>query len=137
LAGVVGLGSGLDLATLADNIKSFAFDESEWNERWQRLNEKSGWSFEKSVEKMVALSAFSGKFASVATSTTEVIVDEMSLPTHLKTIRPMDEEDESGRSKSNVPQMFYHNGLLFRVAPSDDPSQHIASGWFAAKNGSP
>lgn len=132
LTGIVGLGTGLDLATIANSIKSYEFDESEWNERWQRLSEKPAWSFEKAVEKAVAMSAFVGKFNSLSRTIVETLVDEMALPFHLKSIKPMEGDyadpgpDGATSLKPGSPVVYYSNGLLFRVIPADDESQHIS-----------
>ncbi len=40
------------MGSIAASVKGVDFDEGEWNERWQRLIEKSAWSFEKALEKV-------------------------------------------------------------------------------------
>ncbi len=51
---------------VAANVWGVEFDDSEWNERWQRLVEKSGWSFERSVERGIAMASLMGRLSRAA-----------------------------------------------------------------------
>jgi hypothetical protein len=119
-----GVGPAVDMAVVASNVWSVLFEESEWNERWQRLVEKSGWSFERSVERGVAMASLMGRMARSARDTVETVVHELGLPNHAKSVQQL---NPSAADSTAVPRkpVFYHDGLFVQLAV-DQPSNMYA-----------
>jgi hypothetical protein len=132
---VAGNGFAVDMAAIAANVRDVVFDESEWNERWQRLLEKSAWSFERSLERGVALAAMEGKLARAAMEIVETIIDEMSLPVAFKSVKPFDDaddddghgEEKAAPSASKSKPLYFHKGLVVQVFvdPTDADSSCV------------
>ncbi len=112
---IAGAGFAVDMQTVASNVWAVPFDDSEWNERWQRLVEKSGWSFERSVERGVAMASLLGRMGRAACDIVETIVCEMSVPVDRKTVKPLVSGDDgsSGKQRSMV---YFYDGLFVQLA---------------------
>lgn len=95
---------------IAREVLHHEFDEEEWNERYQRLLEWPERTFAGAVERGIAVSAFMGKFESVAMEAVRLIVDEQAIPTRLKSLPPVSMEGGGDE------QVYFFKGLLLRVA---------------------
>lgn len=108
MGAVSGQGVAVDLASTVSSILTAEIGEEEWNERFQRLQEKPEWRYAAAATKAVGTAAFLGRFASVASEGARLIVEEIGLPMQDRSLQPMSED--------GTEPVWFYKGILLRVA---------------------
>jgi hypothetical protein len=81
-----------------------------WNEMYQSIIEKNDATFDAAVSKAQALNQLIFDFVSTSIRIASIIIQEYTLPAHLKTIQPLDRNDRAPEEET-----FMSEGIVFQV----------------------